>query len=541
MANQIDLRQLAIHRNGAGIKAPARRSRHFGTRYVLPGAVILGFFAVIGWAVRDRYLPSRQVTVVPVLATTSEVRNEGTPLFQAAGWVEPRPMANLVTASAEGIVDKLFVVEGQRVKAGDVIAQLNPADAELALQAAEADLELRKSELSVAQATVKAARANFERPAHLQAAFGEAEALVAQKESELASLPFQATVAKARLELARRSYEGKQTAAGAVPPIQLQQAKSELDSGEAALAEIMNRTTLLKREVEAHRLKRDAVQQRLILKTEEVRHLAEAEANVKGCEARCRQVQAALDGARLRVDRMTIKAPVDGQVLALPARPGMRVMGLSPGSLHDSSTVASLYDPSSLQVRADVRLEDVPRVQSGQKVKIETAAAPGGALDGEVLQATSLADIQKNTLQIKVGLKSPPPSVRPDMLVQVTFLAPPSPKSANAENQPLRYLILRSLVETGEGGARVWLADRANNVARARSVTLGQTSGDLIEVVNGLNLADRVISGGREGLVDGQRITVVGEDLGTGAGQPNGGPPSKLPAAGVSKNSNTKK
>ncbi|MBX9681442.1 MAG: efflux RND transporter periplasmic adaptor subunit [Gemmataceae bacterium] len=541
MANPIDLRQLAIQRNSPAAKAPGRRSRRFGTRYALPGVVFLGFFAVIGWAVRDRYLPSRQVTVVPVLATTSEIRNEGTPLFQAAGWVEPRPSANLVTALAEGTVDKLFVVEGQRVKAGDVIAQLNPADAEFALHAAEADLELRKSELSVAHAAVKAARANFERPVHLQAAFGEAEALAAQKETELASLPFQTTVAKARLELARRTYEGKQTAAGAVPPIQLQQAKSELDSSQAAYAEIANRDSLLKREVVAHRLKRDAVQHRLVLKTEEIRHLAETEANVKGCEARCRQVQAALDGARLRLQRMTVRAPVDGQVLALPARPGMRVMGLSPWTLHDSSTVASLYDPASLQVRADVRLEDVPRVQSGQKVKIETAAAPGGALDGEVLQATSQADIQKNTLQVKVGLKSPPSSVRPDMLVQVTFLAPPSPKNTDAGNQPLRYLIPRSLVETGESGARVWIADRAGNVARARSVTLGQTSGDLIEVVGGLNLADRVISGGREGLIDGQRITVVGEDLGAGAGPGGVGPTPKSPATGTSKNSNAKK
>src|SRR5207249_6473462 len=122
----------------------------------------------------------------------------------------------------------------------------------------------------------------------------------------------------------------------------------------------------------------------------------------------------------------------------------MRLMGMAPASLHDASTVVTLYDPALLQVRADVLLEDVPRVQPGQAVKIETPAAPGGPLDGVVLYATSQADIQKNTLQVKVAIQAPPVTLRPDMLVQVRFLAPPAPKSVGgASQQPLRLLIPR--------------------------------------------------------------------------------------------------
>ena len=51
--------------------------------------------------------------------------------------------------------------------------------------------------------------------------------------------------------------------------------------------------------------------------------------------------------------------------------------------------VENLYDPQMLQVRADVRLEDVPRVQSGQSVRIETASARG-PIDGEVLSAPNI-------------------------------------------------------------------------------------------------------------------------------------------------------
>src|SRR5262249_22731095 len=148
--------------------------------------------------------------------------------------------------------------------------------------------------------------------------------------------------------------------------------------------------------------RRDALRQRLLRKTDEVRQVGEDEAAVKVAWARIKQAEVARRSARLRLERMEVHAPVAGRVLSLIARPGMRLTGLNPGSLHDSSTVLTLYDPAQLQVRVDVRLDDVSRVQQGQKVKIETAAVPGRSLDGEVLLATSQADIQKNTLSVKV-------------------------------------------------------------------------------------------------------------------------------------------
>ena len=128
--------------------------------------------------------------------------------------------------------------------------------------------------------------------------------------------------------------------------------------------------------------------------------------------------------------------PISGRVLALLARPGMRLMGQSALGHPEASTVVSLYDPAQLQVRADVRLEDVPRVQPGQKVKIETPAAPGGPLEGVVLFSTSQADIQKNTLSVKVAIHTPPPTLKPEMLCQVTFLSPPRPARSPVANAP---------------------------------------------------------------------------------------------------------
>src|SRR5207248_36735 len=121
MSANVDLSQLAVKRDAP----PLRRPRHLISRYLLPGGVLFGFLGVVAWAARGSLLPSKPVTVVPVLAVRGEVRQAGAPLFQAAGWVEPRPTPVLVPALTEGIVTRLLVVEGQEVKPEEAVAILD--------------------------------------------------------------------------------------------------------------------------------------------------------------------------------------------------------------------------------------------------------------------------------------------------------------------------------------------------------------------------------------------------------------------------------
>src|SRR5262245_180420 len=112
MSADVDIRQLAIVRDE--MAAPkARRRRHLLSRYIVPGSLLVGFLALVVWASRDTLLPPQPVWVVPVLATHSTMQNEGTPLFQAAGWIEPRPTPVRVAALAPGVVERLLVVQDQ--------------------------------------------------------------------------------------------------------------------------------------------------------------------------------------------------------------------------------------------------------------------------------------------------------------------------------------------------------------------------------------------------------------------------------------------
>ena len=99
------------------------------------------------------------------------------------------------------------------------------------------------------------------------------------------------------------------------------------------------------------------------------------------------------------------------------------------------------------------------------------------------------------------------------MLVQVTFLAPPSPKPLDGSESPLRLMIPRGLIDTSSGSSTVWIADQSEGVARRRTITTGAISSDeLVEVTSGLSIGDRLIASGRETLTERQRIRVRGED-----------------------------
>lgn len=514
MVTTEDLKQLAVDRvpaDGSVAPPPTRVI----VRYVLPCLILFGFIGMVAWASRDRWLLSTPVSVVGVIVSRAEIQQTGTPLFQAPAWVEPRPTPVIVSAMAEGVIESLLVVEGQTVKKGDPLAKLVDAEAKLTVRQAETEIRRRAAVLATAQAESQAAQSRFRQPVHLDSSVAKVETTLAQVESQRARLPAQIEAGEARLRFAEADLEGKQQAADAISERMVQQALSQRDTAQAELTELQQKGPLLDREIEALRRELESFRSQRKLLVEEKRRVAEAEASVELARADLEQAELSLELAKLGLDRMTVRSPMDGKVLQLVARPGGRVLGLSPNSLQDSSTVATLYDPSRLQVRADVRLEDVPQVVLGQRVIVETPSA-SAPIDGRVLAITSVANIQKNTLEVKVELVDPPSTIRPEMLTTSTFLASEITGDATPESFPERILVPRQLVEgTGEE-ARIWIVD-AGGLARKKSVRVGRaTSGELVEIVSGIEATDKLITNGRELLDDGDRVRIVSEDSSIG-------------------------
>ena len=176
---------------------------------------------------------------------------------------------------------------------------------------------------------------------------------------------------------------------------------------------------------------------------------------------------------------------------------------------YDGSTVVTMYRPSMLQVRVDVRFVDIPKVSLHQLVEIDNPAL-SSSLTGKVLFISSEADIQKNTLQVKVAIPDPPSVFKPEMLVDVTFLAPKQPERSTEPSLEYRLYVRGQLIHQGEGGSFVWLADQSEGIARKTTVETGAVgSNGLVEITSGLTITSRIISGGIDGLQDGDRITIT--------------------------------
>ncbi len=472
MANPYtDLHALTVRR-APSIGPLVQPPRRWVTR-LLPGLLLASFAALVVWASWDLLVSSTPVTVVPVLARTGIVQSQGVELFSATGWIEPRPTPIEVSALTEGVVKKLLVLQGQQVQPDDVIAELIEDDARQARDLARETLAERRAQVATAQAAVTRA----------------------ERERDKADV-----LARAKEDLLNQKVIGK---------LEVEQARAVVAVAEA-----------------------------------EIGH---TRAQVDEAKARERQADVAVAMAQLRFDRMKVRTPVAGVVMSLNTLPG-RMVGVRSLAANMPESLVTLYDPQQLQVRVEVPLDKFELVRPGQPATVEVDVFPGRRLLGLVLYDTHETDIQRNTVRVKVALQrhsgeafawpwpiclpahafaqstlqtlcltqeellGPRDKLRPGMIAKVRILSPPTTSSEKG-GEVLRIFIPKRLVVTEDGKTQVWIVDQASSRAVLRPIVLGPAqSGDQVEVAQGLQPSDKLISSGRESLKPGQRVRIGSEE-----------------------------
>lgn len=136
----------------------------------LASGVLLGIAAVFWFVFRDRLVRAVPVRTAQVVLLehrdgTSETTKPGPAelMFQASGWVEPDPWKIDLAVKTSGFVEEVFVKEGEAVTNGQVVATLDPADVQLAAEAAESRMEAAQQKLAAAEARLSAKRDIWER------------------------------------------------------------------------------------------------------------------------------------------------------------------------------------------------------------------------------------------------------------------------------------------------------------------------------------------------------------------------------------------
>jgi HlyD family secretion protein len=326
---------------------------------IVAGIVVVGL--IVGFTVNQT-----QKSAVAV-QTAKVIKQDVSAVVTASGEVKPKTFVN-VGANSIGRITHLFVKEGDKVKKGQMLAQLEN------IQSA-ADVEQMKAALGQAQTDLIAS----------QAAFTTAQA---QSRSSKADL------ARAQLDFTRAQglFADKLIS------------KAEFDSKKAAF------------EVAEAVVSQDQAR------------VAQSQAQVDSARSRVNQAKAQVTRSSDVLQKTVYTAPFDGVVTNLPVHEGETVvMGIqnSPGS-----TLMTVADMGVITAEVQVDETDIVNLALGQNAEITIDAIPNKTFKGVVTQIGDNAIIRSTGVstsqstagsqeakdfKVTITLSNPPEKLRPGL------------------------------------------------------------------------------------------------------------------------------
>jgi HlyD family secretion protein len=290
----------------------------------------------------------------PAVRTVTAVRRNIEEHVVASGrvWVEARVQ---VSAQLPGLVVAVGAIEGQHVKAGELLVQLDDAEP--------------RAGVAQAKAVVDQAAARVEQLRRV-GAIVTTEAL---KEA-------QSTLERAKSDLARTQ---QLTASGALAPTELENARHAF---ELAFAR--------KNAAEAQQLASGPL----------------------GADSRVAltsllQAQAQLTSANLRLGQTRLVAPKSGVVLAREVEPGDVVQ---PGR-----TLLTMAIDGEMQVVIQPDERNLATLALGQKARASADAFPSQSFDAEVSYIAPSVDPQRGSVEVRLRVPNAPKTLKPDMTISV--------------------------------------------------------------------------------------------------------------------------
>ena len=198
-----------------------------------------------------------------------------------------------------------------------------------------------------------------------------------------------------------------------------------------------------------------------------------------------------------------MRAPFTGTVLRKDAEVGEIVAPSSAGGGLTRTAIVTMADLSTLEVDVDVNEAYIAQVRNGQSSRITLDAYPDTSFAGRVRQVVPTADRQKATVQVKVSILDRDPRILPEMGAKVEFARESGTAAASA---PRRVLVPAAAVAQGSDGPKVWVV--VEGKAAARSVDVGPTRGNQVEIRRGLDGGEQVVLDAPAGIKDGLKVRV---------------------------------
>lgn len=407
------------------------------------GLVGLIAFGAISLARRSRQ-PDYDLSVLTVEVNKDAI----TVRITASGTIEPIRTVNLSPKTA-GTVEELYVEQGDKVEAGQVIARM--------------DSEQINAQIVQFEAGVAEARAQLD-----EALRGPTSTDIRQVEASVSQTRAQLEDARARLALAEDEATRNQSLfdRGAISSSDLDRTVSDRRSAKASLDQASARVT--------------EAEQRLV----DAQNGSESE-TITQAEARLSRAQGQLQSAQAQLADTEIRTPFAGIITQRFASEGAFVTPTATASDVTSATSTAIVAlASGLEAIAEVPEADVSKIKVGQSVEIQADAFPEEVFEGQVkLIAPEAIERQNVTVfQVRVALLTGTDRLRSNMNTTVAFIG-------DQLDDALVIPAVAVITQSGETG--VLVPDEAGQ-AQFKPVVLGSQVGDRIQVVDGLESGDRV-------------------------------------------------
>ena len=322
--------------------------------------------------------------------TAEEIRTRDLEsIVSASGKVQPKRQVN-ISANQMGRVTRLAVEEGQRVKAGQFLLEIDPRQLEGQLQRGQASVAAAESGLAQARVGVTASEANLEQ-------------------------------AKASLQLSRQNLKRQQELwkDGLTTRESLERAENEVAVREA--------------DVKAREQDVRARQQEIETREQQIK-----------------QEQASLSTTRYNLTQIIIQSPIDGIITRRNIEEGETAVV---GTMNNAgSQLLTVADMSVLEAEVEVDETDIPFVALGQEAKVTVDAVENRTFKGRVTEIGN-SPIQTNTQQggqrqattfkVVITLDEEVPNVRPGFTCTAEIT---TAKKHKVTSVPIQALTVRELL-----------------------------------------------------------------------------------------------
>lgn len=418
-----------------------------------------------------------------------------------SGNVVPVKQAALSFKQA-GVLDEVYVKEGDVVKAGDKIASLKTSDYRLKVDAAKAQTAGAAAQTNTAQAGVEAAQAQADAAyAQVQTAQAALDAAISQRDTAQlqidTEIPSKIEQAKQQLELTQKKYNDiKQLYDnGVAAKSQFDEISTKLEVDKQTYQQALDAKDVAESKLKAAQSQIDAARS---TKNAAQSTYNAAMAQVNAAKSTSGAAQAQTDAAKVQqqaadnsLEDTVIYSTMDGVVLKKVMNSGETVAAGTP--------IAVVGSSDKMWVRVGVPDNYINRIKKGQKAVIHVYGLDESA-EGTVDEIGVLADTTTRTFTVNILADNGANLLKSGMICSTDIIF-------SGESKVL--VPVDSVISMPEGDV-VYVYN--NGKVKKTAVTTGDITGSRIEVKTGLKSGDKLVVDGQFVLNDGDSVAAEVSD-----------------------------